>query len=104
MAIFSEIKRFYDEGKFSDLKMVSGTDDGEVFCHSLVISSAVPGLKDLLQEHSSTAEDVATLVFPETPGSTLRSIVSDIYLALVQVRWHFKVIEKDLSQMAFTQQ
>ena len=85
MGIFNEIKRFYDDGKFSDLKMVSGSDDEEVLCHSLVISSAVPGLKDLLQENSSTAEDVVTLVFPETPGSILREIVSDIYLALVQV-------------------
>jgi len=85
MEIFYKIKYFYDDPKFSDLRIVSGLDQHAVLCHSLVISSAVPGLKNIINEHSLTADEAINLVFPETEGAILEDIVTDIYNALVQV-------------------
>ena len=86
MEIFKEIKEFYQLAKFSDLKLVSGLDNDEI------ISSAVPGFKDVLIEHSLTSEETIALVFPEIQGSVLREIVTDIYSALDQVK--LQIIKK----------
>ena len=92
MEIFKEIKEFYQLAKFSDLKLVSGLDNEEIMCHCIIISSAVPGFKDVLIEHSLTSEETIALVFPEIQGSVLREIVTDIYSALDQVK--LQIIKK----------
>jgi hypothetical protein len=86
MEIFQLMHQFYVEEKFSDLKIVSGLDKEQVLCHSLVIISAVPGLKDVLKDHLDSLEESTTLVFPEIPSLLLKEVVSDIYDSLVQVR------------------
>ena len=86
MEIFELMHQFYVQEKFSDLKIVSGLDTDQVLCHSLILISAVPGLKEVLRDHSDSVEEITTLVFPETPGLLLKEVVSDIYDSLVQVR------------------
>ena len=51
MEIFEKLCEFYVENKFTDLCVVSGQDNEQIFCHSLILTSAVPGLKDLLRDH-----------------------------------------------------
>ncbi len=83
MEIFQLMHDFYLEGKFTDLTIVTGQD--QLFCHSLILVSAVPGLRDILRDQSESQDDRTTLVFPDIPGPVLKSVISDIYQSLVQV-------------------
>ena len=85
MEFFQTINSFYREGKFLDLKIVSGSDGQEVRAHCLVIVSAVPGLFDILSEYMNEGtEDETTLVLSDSTGSELAQVVSEIYSALIQ--------------------
>ena len=85
MEFFQTITSFYREGKFLDLKIVSGLDGQEVRAHCLVIVSAVPGLFDILSEYMNEGtEDETTLVLSDSSGSELAQVVSEIYSALIQ--------------------
>ena len=87
MEIFHSIHEFYIENKFTDVRLVSGDDvEGQqVYCHSLVLVSAVPALKSLLQNHSRHDEDQVTLVFPDISFENILSAVDDIYSSLILV-------------------
>ena len=83
MEIFQLMHDFYLDGKFTDLTLVTGQD--QLFCHSLILVSAVPGLLDIVRDQSESQDDRTTLVFPDIPGPVLKEVVSDIYRSLVQV-------------------
>ena len=87
MEIFENFCEFYVESKFTDLCLVSGQDNDQVFCHSLILASAVPGLKDLLRDQQESQDERATIILQEISGQELKEAVSDIYNSLIQV-WH----------------
>jgi hypothetical protein len=85
MNLFDSIHEFYGDKKFFDLKLKSGLDREEVFAHSIILASAVPGLGQVLIEHyNEKLDDDLTLIFPECSGYNLRHAVAEIYSALVQ--------------------
>ncbi len=86
MEVFEKFCEFYVENKFTDLCVVSGQDNDQVFCHSLILTSAVPGLKDLLRDSHESQEDRSTIILPDISGLELKEAVSDIYNSLIQVR------------------
>lgn len=83
MEIFQLMHDFYLDSKFTDLTIVTGQD--QLFCHSLILVSAVPGLRDILRDQSESQDDRTTLVCPDIPGPVLKDVVSDIYRSLIQV-------------------
>jgi hypothetical protein len=84
MEFFQTIYSFFREGKFLDLKIISGLDGQEIKAHSLVIVSAVPGLFNILSEYMDEGtEDDTTLLLSDSSGSELEQIISDIYSALI---------------------
>ena len=85
MEIFENFCEFYVENKFTDLCLVSGQDSDQVFCHSLILASAVPGLKDLLRDQQESPDERATIILQEISGQELKEAVSDIYNSLIQV-------------------
>ena len=70
--MFEEIKAFYEDGAFCDVRVHSCRDDGsshEVFlCHSLVIASVLPDLQPILlgcSEEIMTEVSVAGVHFAQ---------------------------------------
>lgn len=85
MEFFHTIYDFYRDRKFFDLKIKSGKDGQEIWAHTLVIGSAIPGLSQALSEHyNERIEEETTLLFPDISGSQLEQVVAEIYSSLVQ--------------------
>ena len=85
MEFFKTIYNFYQESKFMDLKIVSGSDGQEIRAHSIVIASAIPGLSGVLSEHYNDKwDEEPTLLFPESSGPDLKRVVTEIYASLIE--------------------
>ncbi len=85
MEFFKTIYDFYNESKFMDLKIVSGLDGQEIRAHSIVIASAIPGLSEVLSEHYNDKwDEEPTLLFPESSGPDLKTVVTEIYTSLIE--------------------
>jgi hypothetical protein len=85
MEFFKTIYEFYQESKFLDLKIVSGSDGQEIRAHSLVIASAIPNLSEVLSEqYNDKWDEEPTLLFSESSGPDLKRVVTEIYASLIE--------------------
>ncbi len=85
--VLKSIKEFYDVGLFYDLKMVAGNADlgfNSVACHSLVLVSAIPDFKQILEAAllTSPEEEFARIYLPEFCFEDLKNFVDSIYSSL----------------------
>ena len=86
--LLNQIKEFYDTNLFCDLKMVSGNIDvgfNSVACHSLVLVSSIPGLKQICQTaiESNTDDDFARIYLPEFSFQELKGFIDDVYKSML---------------------
>ena len=89
---FGTIREFYKTKKFCDLKIVAVPDDLEsyeaspnappVFCHSLVLISAIPELKFCIQTNQENEEDHLTIFLYNSSHAEIENIILDIYNVL----------------------
>ena len=101
--LLAQIRHFYHLDLFCDLKLIAGTADigfNTVNCHTLVLSSAIPRLVNLLQLASDTSDNdfVAKVYLPDFNYQDLKNFIDSIYMGLSSTGSHHVFMPHALAQ------
>lgn len=83
--MFSVFFEFFDKGIFTDVKLYGGHGKKFIRCHAIILVSAIPGMKEVLGQVSDHEEEGITILLPEDSFESIKSTISDIYLAAKKV-------------------
>ena len=82
--IFETIHQLFLRGTFCDVRLTVPHAQESIFCHSVVVCSAIPELKQCLVEISSLVQDdYLTLVLESCSLDQVKDTVNDIYTTLI---------------------
>ena len=85
-SLVQEIKQWYLSARFADMTIIC--EDGQsVNVHRLVLASASPLVKRLLEDYNTTTHVTSNVVFllPDTKFSHLKALLSYAYTGMVEV-------------------
>lgn len=85
LELLANIKYFYENCLFCDVKLVAGNADhnfNSVPCHSLVIVSAIPRLLHIFESAFENVEDICRIYLPEFSYHELKIFVDNLYSAV----------------------
>jgi hypothetical protein len=102
MDFFVNLRHFYRKELFTDLVILVSNSRGSwrqvCLCHSLVIVSAIPQLKDVLSQNRIEGEDIH-LVLDQADHDVILEAIDDLYDALAEGKTMPDSLEANLFNM-----